>query len=109
MNSLPHKQQTTLVLKHIIRDIIIEYSLDTHIYNKNILSQHLLTLILKVTLEFDTYTPALAINFLNFLENNLIRGAIFPNTFRSLLLELIELLEGISKAKSTINISGIFQ
>lgn len=109
MNLLPPKQKIILLIKHIIRDIVVDYSLDTTIYNKNILSQHLLTLILKITLDLDIYTSTSTVKILNFLESHLIRGAIFPNTFRSLLLELIELLEGISRARSTITTPDLFQ
>lgn len=107
MNSLTPKYKIVLLLKHIIRNIITDYPLDTLIYSNNILSQHLLSFILKVTTDLDIYSSQSALNILNFLESHLVRGAIFPNNFRSLTLELIELLEGISRARSTIIISDI--
>lgn len=103
------RQKTVLVLKYIIRAIILEYSLDTPIYDTNSLHQYLSNIIWKAALNCNLYTHESANNLLTLLENKLTRGALFPNTFQNLLLELIELLDQISGFRNNQNTNNSFK
>jgi hypothetical protein len=94
MNEWSNKN-TILIIKHIIRVIIQDYFLHNNIYNLNCLRSQLTNIIWKGLTNCNLYTHTRGDILLKFFEKNLIRGAIIPNTFQQLLLEIIEILERI--------------
>lgn len=108
MSSRSSSQKSILLLKLVIRTIIIDYTLNTPIYNINSLISYLENILLKISQENREFYNESTSSFLNFLENSLVRGALFPDSFGNLILELIEILELISKARNNTITNSLF-
>ena len=102
MNTI-NERKTTLIIKHIIRTLIIDYPQNSIINSQNSLFLYLNDIILKALSNLNFFTTNRVDILINFFLKKLVRGAIIPNYTQDLLLEIIEIFESLLRVKITIN------